>query len=432
MNIINRLYAEKVMNAPFAFFVIVLLLAVAFLIFKTDMLSDIRAVALLNNCKIIKDNDKKIDCLYTIMENETLRDGPRAGLRIVSAAYVSDFFKKAIFYEDGCHRLMHSLGDFTYYNLYLNTKDISLIDFSPSMLACGYGFSHAVVGHLVQDNASSKFVTEICENVKTRYNNKIRSIGNICYLGAGHGLLYSNIEQTPRSKWGNLNVFVEKPVEQCEALLLANEDEKEACKTGVLGAMLRFIQEDSDGHGNKNGYDISLSAEDPFSICEGLKINAYATCNKIMAHSLYTMYTLSDKNTFPVINKIQSIEGDWQFKKVMLYNVLNNVIYLEHEKESQYQRILAQCEFFEQEVYEGCVKGIVHALYEFGIPGKTYKHPIVFCSNPTLEEKGLRNFCYGEVIKKIPILFEPEDIGKICKQFPKDIRNECGKLTQLP
>lgn len=396
-------------NARYASVAGVVVLAVVAIGLAVGGNDSVRKHVLFSQCKSIEMQDEQIDCIFRIIEDELHRGGIALAMDAFASAYTS--FNS--FASTGCHRHAHRVGDMAYYGIYFGTRDLSKMDFPQETTACGYGFFHGFIEHLIQDNPDPDFVTDVCEGLRERYEARMRDIATICYHGSGHGFTLAHAETLRRNTWSDIVAFAEAPLHQCEKLSRASENEKEDCRQGVFNVIVDWMEDEE--------YGFRYNTEKPFGACDRLATRWRHACYYEAAQKLGLVATHDPRTYAAIAERID----DEKLRRTVFEVAVAGIVQAVITDENGYRETLAQCEDLDQYFFELCVTSMVWGLFEHGMPQWEYRNVLHLCAERAVEARSVRESCYQAAAGRLPRFYTAERIARICREFPEDARGAC-------
>lgn len=358
--------------------------------------------------------EEQIGCWYRVIEDAITHDSIDTGMNVFS--YVYETYTP--FIETGCHRHAHKVGDIVYYGQYLANPDIDAIDFPQSTTACGYGFYHGFLEHLIQDNPRSEFVTEVCTKLGNKYGAAMGDIQLTCYHGAGHGFMLAEIEKQDRKYWGNIPVFSKRPIELCNGLPDAREGDREECRQGIFNVIMEW--------GEVQNYGFSYDKNDPLAICRGLPESWLHACYYEAAQKFDGAARKNLEDAWNIAQK-ESSEHALMILNVAVAGVVQQTIAAgEHEAFGK------GCMTLPQEPKKGCIESIVNGLYEHGAPMEEYKKALAFCELEYIQrDESASAACSHAFVQRLERFYTPERIvGEVCPRLEGVVREKCEALAK--
>lgn len=397
-------------------FVIILALSVALIAvgslgfsWGTKYFTNYQASQSLETCRQFSTNEEQIDCIFRFIDGAIEKGDLAGGLRFFAAAY-RDFTS---FSGTGCHRHAHRVGDSVYYRYYvLGHDDLDALTFPQETTACGYGLFHGFLEHLIQDNPNPVFTMDVCETLEKNLARTMGDIRVICYHGAGHGYTLANAEPIPQSKWGDVPLFTEQPLAQCEKMTRATENEKEDCRQGVFNVLVDWME--------VGNYGFSYDPWNPFEACRYTASRYQHACyyemsQKISAISLNPIDIYSVAKTAPTK----------ELADLAFFVGTGGIIQSTIIDGNGYSDVLENCNSLPDDAFHICVESTVWGLYEHGEPQEEYKRVLDFCKEPVITERGEADFCFEKAIDRLPRFYSASRITSICKEFPEAYTSQC-------
>src|SRR3989338_6293616 len=98
---------------------------------------------------------------------------------------------------------------------------------------------------------------------------------------------------------------------------------------------------------------------------------------------------------------LDMIEEDFQ-DELLSREIYRNIIYsVFNNGRDGYEKTLAYCASFELNEYRQCIRGIITGVFRSRDYERGHGIAQLLCSEPTIFERGAREFCYQEIIKRI-------------------------------
>ena len=367
-------------------------------------------------CGKLENNTAQIECAFKPITEAIKSEGLEVGMEVFAEAYTT----LRSFVVTGCHKHAHRVGDIAYYQVYFGQKDLSTINFPQSTTACGYGFYHGFLEHLIQDNNTHEFVTNTCEYLSERYGSTMRDMRITCYHGAGHGLMLGHVQKIAEKDWGNVREFVTYPFSQCDLLSKANELEKEQCKEGLFNLIADWRE--AKQYGFQAEADGNL-----FSMCDRLPQNMHKSCYFEVAQKVDRA---SDNDPVKLVGIAKAVQDKDQIPVVFsvgIAGIMQRVIV----EEDGYKKIIASCSKLDDPFVSLCMTSVINGFFEHGEPQKEYVKALGICTLPEIEKKGMQEMCYEAVSQRLLRFYTKDKIENICRMFPSTYRDSClKKITE--
>ncbi|MBL4644792.1 MAG: hypothetical protein JKX80_02915 [Candidatus Pacebacteria bacterium] len=339
---------------------------------------------------------EKIDCWQDIMRGAFDVDGTQAAFDVFEVVYKN----YEVFANTGCHRHAHRIGDMSYYFDYLTHKDFTKMDFPKGATACGYGFYHGFFEHLVQDNTSVEFVTQMCEYMRNNLGDVAPAISQTCYHGSGHGFLLARADElTQESQW-SVEAFTQKPLEQCESLPQASDTEIAECRQGVYNVIVDWM---ADGE-----YGLSYNTVEPFAMCDREPYERQFDCYYEIAQKIDGLSNGDPLKMVAIVEKAKRVDLQTIAMSVGVAGVV------QQNPQNDQITLLSACQSIDRmELKNQCILGIIGGLVEHTIPGTDYKNAINFCESDqlTVDERPL---CDRELLGKLKRFRTDIELEEMC------------------
>lgn len=390
----------------------------AWFVLQPAYLAEGRARRDIEKCKSIKSETEQVECAFSVLTPMLDSYGIESAMRVFKSAYET----LPAFVDTGCHKHAHRMGDLTYYRLYPRVGDIEALHFPQETTACGYGFFHGLLEHLLQDNPTPEFATHVCEYLSDTYKQDMGDIRITCYHGVGHGFMLGHSELVPKAQWGTIRAFVDVPFAQCEALPKADTAEQEQCMEGIFNLVADWRDF------NQFGFVRPQDGTKLFSVCDELPKRMHNACYFEMAQKLDRF----GRNDPAAIAEIVSFGRDAEFRSLAFSVGVGGVMQQVIGKGREYESILADCTELEDPFAALCTKSVINGLFEHGEPQEEYKKPLEACAQDSVHSASLEGVCYRALSERLRRFYTQEKAENICSEFPRAYRDECRSLTRTP
>lgn len=368
---------------------------------KTEPRADHQAQAKVCNDTYVRDANK-IDCWLLIVDAVFAEDGTSAAFDLFYWLYR----EYDTFANTGCHRHAHRIGDMAFYHDYLLHKDVSRVDFPASANACGYGFYHGFVEHMVQDNPTVEFVEATCAYMGSELKGVAPAISKTCYHGSGHGFLLAERDNLLATGELDVETLIAGPLSLCDALSRADEGEYKECAQGVFTVLVEWMVD--------NEYGLSYNAEEPFKLCDGVE-------NKIHRQGCYSEFSqkldsVSGYSVSTMHALIQKMEDESARLNSFGVGVAGLV---QHNPDDSHMDLFQDCRSLPDDYAVRCLMSIVGGKFEHGQPGAEYKFAQDFCSTNDLSATE-EELCYTTMVHGIKRFFNESEHAALCKDGSLD------------
>ena len=351
----------------------------------------------------------QIDCLYGLIEARMRVAGITEAMLLFQRIYdLSEVFAKT-----GCHTHAHRVGDMAYYQYYVPTRDLDSLQLEGETGACGYGFYHGFIEHLIQEHPDPAFVTETCERLDARIRPELGDIRPICYHGSGHGFMLRHVEDLPVDAWGDIDRFVEEPLARCGELIRATAREREECEEGVYNVIVEWMETKQFGF----AYDY----DDPFPQCDTASEERYRrACYYEVAMKLDARAKGSPARLYEMI---ESVDAAY---RTMVFSVGIAGMVQPLADSDGFRTLVDECLALRGEYVWLCLTNVLHGLFEHGQPGEEYRKPLLVCTDSRLPTLGLEDDCYAFIAWKLPRFYDASRRVEICAEVPDAYRASCA------
>lgn len=384
---------------------LILVVIAAFLFYKD------RPREMLAPCHKEVPESQQIECIFRVIERELIDHGMSPAMALFSRAY-ADF---PSFVGQGCHKQAHRVGDIVYARLYTPEQGIDILDFPQETTACGYGFFHGFLEHLIQDRPDPAFVDTTCSRLDERLGSQMQAIRNICFHGSGHGFALAHAETLPRSAWGNVRAFTVAAAANCDKLTQADTRSKEECREGVFNVLVEWM--------SLKQYGFTFDNEHPFRACDEGPKSLQSACYYEMAQKLDGLAERDPVKLASIVERIPDERLRNMSFQVGIAGIVQNTI-LEEEASA---RILSACATLDEEFFKGCLGSYINGLYEHGAPQKEYIRALDLCQLDVIVSGGYASQCYSLVSERLQRFYTPDEQKRICELFPKEFREVCTR-----
>jgi hypothetical protein len=367
----------------------------------------IREDYLVRQCYTAESIDASVDCWFGLLEQKTLSRGVGEAMKLFTKIYR----EYPEFSDTGCHRYAHRMGDIVYYNVYREYNDITKMEFPQETTACGYGFFHGFLEHLIQDRPDPGFVGDTCDYLHDTYGATMGDVRTICYHGSGHGFTLAQVEKVPQSRWGDVYAFATEPVKQCDALTRATGQEQEECRQGVFNVIVDWMEDENFG--------FIYNKEDPFQLCRQIPSAWQHACYYEMAQKLDGVTNRDAEKLVAIADSIQSPEYRILSFRVGIAGFIQNVV-----STNRYLEFARTCSGLDSECGEACILSLVNGLFEHGEPQREYVKAHELCSSDAVTDQ-YRPGCWDSYVQRLPRFYTAEVRAELCMNVPPEYQEEC-------
>jgi hypothetical protein len=293
------------------------------------------------------------------------------------------------------------------------------MEFPKNSIACGYGFYHGFVEHLIQDRPNVDFVAEQCAYLVGALSETAPDLQGVCYHAGGHGFLMAQADvlRDP-SEWTIPN-FTTAPLEKCDALKTTSKFLKHECRQGVFNVFVNWME--------AGEYGFSYNAQSPYKYCNTLEnIEHQTACYIEMTRKIEYG---SGTDPFSALELIQTGERE-DMENTLLVIAVAGMVMADPYGTQEY--LTTRCRLVDEQYQRGCFTSIVHGLFEHGIPGREYYLANQFCSSEFLLDTEV-SWCHQQAAQKLNRFITNTEIqdfcsngdisGPICSIWEDDIRD---------
>lgn len=356
-----------------------------------------------------EEHDVEVECIFRAIEDEVARGDVEGAMAVFSQAYATS----AAFVQTGCHAQAHRVGDIAYYRLYRTHGDITKMDFPQSTTACGYGFFHGFIEHLIQDRPEPAFVDEVCTYLSEKLSGTMRDIQPICYHGSGHGFMLAVADTIPSEEHGSVDAYTRTALAQCAALAKGTAEDTEQCLEGIYNVLVEWME--------LGQYGFSYDRAEPFRVCGAVPRFAQKACYYEMAQKLDGLAGGDATRLVPLVAAIADDDLRIMSFRVGVAGIVQNSIW----KEGGTEIVLSQCAALSDEYYPSCLLSVIRGLYEHGEPQREYAKALDACTHSSVQARDASSFCYQIVAESLRRFYAPERAEVICMLFPHETRDAC-------
>lgn len=305
----------------------------------------------------------QIDCWLIVIAEVFEAEGTSAAFDVFQWLYE----EYDTFANTGCHRHAHRIGDMAFYYDYLNHLDVAQIDFPDNATACGYGFYHGLIEHMVQRQPTPAFVAETCAYMGEHLAEVAPQIANTCYHGSGHGsLIVKRDELLAAGTVEDVDALIEAPLLFCDSLTHATERQHEECVQGVFTVLVEWMAEDE--------YGLTLDRVTPFALCDRLTDPVYR--KGCFAEFGQKLDSLSGYDPVQMYTLLEATTADESLRLDTFGTGVSGLI--QHDPDDDSFDILSACRKLSDVYQARCIKSIVAGKFEHGPPREEYRYAKVF------------------------------------------------------
>jgi hypothetical protein len=371
-------------------------------LYERSVRAEAATLAAIDHCGYI--SKQPIDCWTSLLREEFKADGIEATFQIFETIYQ----RHEVFADTGCHAHAHRIGDMAYYYDYLEHEDLDTMHFPKSANACGYGFYHGFIEHLIQDHPDTAFVTDVCTKLTERLTEIAPAMGRTCYHGAGHGFVLSKADQALDPQKWNFNFFTDEAVEQCSHLPAASAEEKSECRQGVYNVINNWMEEEE--------YGFVYPSTTPFVDCDSRVSALYqGDCYYEMAQKIPAFSNNSVREGLQLIETGERTE----FYPTAFGTLIGGLI--QNNPDEAGVALLAECRVLDKQYLRPCIRSIVGGQFEHGTPGAEYDIPQQFCTDEPMDDVE-QTYCLEMFTQKLHRFRSEAEIADLCHD---------GALNQL-
>lgn len=349
---------------------------------------------------------EEIDCMLSLLQDTYINDGVEESFNV----FYYLFNNSKEFVDVGCHRNAHRIGDIAYYNDYLKHKDITMMEFSEKSTACGYGFFHGFMEHLIQDNPDPVFVKKTCEYLISTLSGQMSGINLVCYHGAGHGFMLSQVDTMSKGTWGDAISYARPAMEKCEVVLPLETEEVSECRQGVFNVVLDWME--------SGNFGLVYEGKESFFICRELEMNQREDCYAELSQK---MSTLSDFNLFRAV-EIATAEAPYGGDKILMNHAAAGMTY----STTTIINFMRDCLVIPDDLQRTCIRGVVGGLMEHGPATVQFPEAVALCSFDWFDTES-QQVCFERLFTKMVRFFPKEKQKSLCTTSGNMFKQQCLK-----
>ncbi|TSC85984.1 MAG: hypothetical protein G01um10147_1051 [Microgenomates group bacterium Gr01-1014_7] len=349
----------------------------------------------INNCRGLNSKSEKLICWEKLIDSTLQKGGIDQAFEKVEELYQSDPV-----FVGNCHSFVHLIGE----KAYKLFSDKAQFNLSSKTSYCGYGFYHAFMESLLNDDGDLVRARKFCDYVEEKLRKQNADAKGACYHGIGHGVADNHDQKF----WDNELDLVEQPLKLCEKVS-PDETFLNRCSSGVFNVLAIAY----------NGNKLKINSEDPLWFCRQLDNNIYRkTCYEEMNTALFA---LSDKKILPAAKFLEEIEED-EFALSGIRS-LAGVFGMSAVQKGNFEKFTLDCRKLQPRLRLACIKGFASGLIEGGSPELEYEKALKFCEvNTNIEE---RQACFDEVLRLSSVYYTSEKHKMVCNLVLVKFRRHC-------
>lgn len=358
--------------------------------------------AQIHACSLEPSSTTKIDCWHQVVRDTFDTSGTQKAFDVFESIYET----YDVFANTGCHRHAHRVGDMAYYFDYLTHRELDEVEFPKNANVCGYGFYHGFFEHLIQDNPSVEYVTQMCTYMIERLEGIAPAIAQTCYHGSGHGFLLARVDTLTKPEQWSLKAFTEEPLHACETLPEATQHQKDECRQGVYNVIVDWMADEEFG--------LTYDQHTPFAFCDGEPYGRQADCY------------------YEIAQKVDGLAGHDPYKaseialKARRADLRPDIVstavagMVQHDTQGDQSTLLESCRsIVDPTLKDSCIVGIVGGLVEHDTTANNYRKALTFCGQPSLMEPE-KEACLHALEFSVNRFKSSDEILKLCDKgvFP--------------
>lgn len=313
-----------------------------------------------------------------------------------------------VFAGSGCHLQAHRIGEVVY-NQYVKTRDFRRIEWTPESIACGYGFYHGFIEHMLRDNPDVNLAKEFCEYLSTK-SNDMPVIRKNCFHSIGHGFMP---DPPPQEQWGNAVAIVTHPLSVCRQ---ATEDpvELRECEQGVFNVLANWY--------TREVYGLVLDPVRPFTVCEAMTVYDYKHACYYELSMIISPY--GDNNLVTIAKKYTPDITEDELAGMVMNSVAAGIMQQEIVRDD-HTYLLRDCYALEQRLVAECLQGLSGGFAAHGEPGMEYVKGLKFCASPELKPEH-KIACYQNMLRTFRGIYDTKKMQSVCSLVPEAFQEYCA------
>lgn len=350
----------------------------------------------LNACQNLNSKSEKLQCWEELIDSTLTKQGINQAFEIVEQLY-----QKEPVFVSNCHDFVHLIGEKAY-KLFSNHQEFNL---SSKTSYCGYGFYHAFMEALLQDEGDLTKARQFCDVAARKMQDQNADAKGACYHGIGHGVADNHDQKS----WENEKDLVEEALILCEKVapddVLLNR-----CSSGVFNVLAIAY----------NDNRLKINPQDPLWFCRQLSNDIYKkTCYEEMNTALFV---LTNKDFVSAAKFIETVKED-EFASSGIRS-LAGVFGMSSVQIVDFDKPVRDCRKLQERLRLTCFKGFVAGLIEGGSPAVEYEKALQFCKDSLLatEEK---QACFEEALRLSSIYYPKQKHKLVCNLVEDKFRKYC-------
>jgi hypothetical protein len=345
----------------------------------------------------------QLDCIDTILQNETTRYGIDAAFKTFAQLYQDDPS-----FTTTCHITTHVIGEQAY-TLYKKGDPITP---TSEMSYCGFGFYHGFMIALLADTGDAAQARQFCSTLQPLSKGS-NSVSAACLHGFGHGITDSLSGVSLRSDPAGA---IASELATCKKIG-QNDWEQSMCAGGVYNAldeaMGALVSDKEDVH--------VVDPQKTYAICEA---QPYEPFRQGCFRNFNGMLAVETNDTFaPAAAQIEAI-SDRADAQLAMVNFTDYEARLLGDTKVPIAQTAAQCYSVPAYLQGPCIQGYVDGILEFSTPGQEYKAALAFCESSGIQSAD-KTACFKEIAVSVKTLYDPVMYKTACAAFPKEYSQLC-------
>lgn len=343
-------------------------------------------------------------CWNEKLLHELQERGAKAAFALFAEFYRSD----EDFTRVGCHMIAHQMGDAAYGEYLRYGEDLSVLEFPPESMYCGYGYYHGILEHLIRDNPDFEEADAFCKMLIREHEAEVPRIRLNCYHAIGHGFIP---EPTDLEMWGKGTEMPKPAIAACGRL--KEMDARTECYQGAFNVIGDWMW--------NNQFGLKFPKTDSLALCRAFddpevsQACYYELSMRVLPlakSDLSTVYTMF----------VASITDDTVAG--MVINSAAASALGERIADDSFLPLLAQCRSLPSRVHEDCLKGLTGGFVAHGEPGNEYVKAIAFCGDTTLTSPE-KHICYANIVRTFRTVYTNEKLATICEDVEVPYQSYC-------
>lgn len=332
------------------------------------------------------------------------------GVKGAFAEFTRLYQTDPVFAGSGCHLHAHRIGE-AVYSQYAKYKDFRKLEWPAESIACGYGFFHGFIEHMLRDYPEVTLAQEFCEYLSTKAD-VMPVIRKNCYHSIGHGFIP---DPPPQEQWGNPVAMVEPPLAVC-AKVTTDTTEMRECQQGVFNVLANWYTRET--------YGLKVDPDHPFAVCEAMRTYEHKHACYYEMSMIIGPYGNNDVKVIAA-KYLQGIKEP-EIAGMVINSVAAGLMQQAIVKDD-HAYLLRDCYALQQQdLVVECIKGVSGGFAAHGEPGKEYIKGLRFCALPEMRPEH-KEHCYQNMLRTFRGIYEQSKMDQVCREVPEQYRKHCSE-----